>query len=145
MSDAMTLASDVGADLVTVELARMVSRWIGETEKNLNALLDDAERTRSVLFFDEADALFGRRTEARLRRDGYANLEVSHVVQRLPDFGGIPLVVLGTIRVPTDPPPGVAVIGLAEGHPRPRGLPDPRRRAPSGMPRVDPAREDRSH
>lgn len=145
LSDATTLASDVNADLIAVDLAKTVSRWIGETEKNLTAVLVKAERTRSVLFFDEADALFGRRTEARPRSNGYANLEVSHLLQRLTNHGGIPLVVLGTTRVPADPPPGVRVVGHAEGHPRPRGLPDLRRRGPSGTPRLDPAREDRPH
>ncbi|MGB7819404.1 MAG: AAA family ATPase [Ornithinibacter sp.] len=145
LSDATTLASDVNADLIAVDLANAVSKWIGETEKNLTAVLDDAERTRSVLFFDEADALFGRRTGARPRSNGYANLEVSHLLHRLADFGGVPLVVLGTTRVPTDPPPGVTVIGLAERDPRPLGRPDLRGRGTSGTTRRDPAQEERPH
>ena len=145
LSDATTLASDAKADLIAIDLAKTMSRWIGETEKNLTAVLDDAERTRSVLFFDEADALFGRRTGARPRSDGYANLEVSHLLHRLADFGGIPLVVLGTTRVPADPPPGVTVIGLGERDPRPRGRPDPRGRGTSGTTRRDPAPEERPH
>src|SRR5207253_8380712 len=71
-----------------------VSKWIGETEKNLAAAFEAAERTGSALLFDEADALFGRRTEVGDARDRYANLETAYLLARIERFNG--LVVLAT-------------------------------------------------
>jgi SpoVK/Ycf46/Vps4 family AAA+-type ATPase len=67
----------------------MVSKWIGETEKNLSAAFDAAERGDAVLFFDEADALFGKRTEVGDARDRYANLETAYLLSRLSWFDGV--------------------------------------------------------
>lgn len=77
-----------------VDLSRIVSKWIGETEKNLAAVFDQAEHRRWILFFDEADALFGKRTQTQSSNDRYANQEVAFLLQRLEDFPG--LVILAT-------------------------------------------------
>jgi hypothetical protein len=86
---AEVLAGELGRDLLVVDLSRMVSKWIGETEKNLAAAFDCAERGGAVLLFDEADALFGRRTEVGDARDRYANLETAYLLSRLERFTGV--------------------------------------------------------
>jgi hypothetical protein len=88
------LAGALGRDLLVVDLSRMVSKWVGETEKHLAATFESAERTGSALLFDEADALFGRRTEVSDARDRYANLETAYLLSRIERFEG--LVVLAT-------------------------------------------------
>ncbi len=88
------LAGALGRDLLVVDLSRIVSKWVGETEKNLAAIFESAERTGSALLFDEADALFGRRTEVGDARDRYANLETAYLLSRIERFEG--LVVLAT-------------------------------------------------
>jgi SpoVK/Ycf46/Vps4 family AAA+-type ATPase len=99
---AEVMANALGADLLLVDLARVVSKWIGETEKNLAAVFDGAERGQAVLFFDEADALFGRRTEVSDAHDRYANLETAYLLQRLERFDG--LAILATnLRQNVDP------------------------------------------
>lgn len=80
---AEVIAGELGAPLIKVDLARVVSKWVGETEKNLSAVFDEARTMHAVLFFDEADALFGRRGEVQRGTDRYANLEVSYLLQRL--------------------------------------------------------------
>ena len=77
-----------------VDLSRVVSKWIGETEKNLGALFDEAARRRMILFFDEADALFGKRGETRSANDRHANQQVSYLLQRIEDSPG--LVIMAT-------------------------------------------------
>ncbi|NVM78414.1 AAA+ superfamily predicted ATPase [Duganella sp. SG902] len=77
-----------------VDLSRVVSKWIGETEKNLAALFDRAQRQNWILFFDEAEALFGRRTEAQSSNDRSANQQIAYLLQRLEDFPG--MVILAT-------------------------------------------------
>ena len=86
---AEAVAAAAATDLLTVDLSRMVSKWIGETEKNLAAAFDAAERTQAVLFLDEADALFGSRTEINDAHDRYANLETAYLLQRLDHFDGL--------------------------------------------------------
>jgi SpoVK/Ycf46/Vps4 family AAA+-type ATPase len=83
------VAGALGRDLLIVDISRMVSKWIGETEKNLAAAFDAAERGGAALFFDEADALFGRRTEVADARDRYANLETAYLLSRLERFEGV--------------------------------------------------------
>jgi SpoVK/Ycf46/Vps4 family AAA+-type ATPase len=83
------LASELGRDLKRVDLSKVVSKYIGETEKNLRRVFADAERADVVLFFDEADALFGRRTTVKDSHDRYANLEVGHLLQRIEKFRGL--------------------------------------------------------
>ncbi len=91
---AEVLASAARTDLLRVDLSQVVSKWLGETEKNLGAVFDAAERTRAVLLLDEADALFGTRTEISDAHDRYANLETAYLLQRLEAFDG--LIVLTT-------------------------------------------------
>ena len=88
---AEAVARELGRDLVAVDLSQVVSKYIGETEKNLAALFEAAE-SGAVLVFDEGDALFGRRTAVRDSHDRYANLEVSYLLQRLETFNGIAIV-----------------------------------------------------
>lgn len=82
-------ARELGLDLFQVDLSRVVSKYIGETEKQLGALFDAAETGFAVLLFDEADSLFGKRTAVSSSNDRYANLEVNYLLQRVESFGGI--------------------------------------------------------
>ena len=91
---AEALASDLALDLYEIDLSSVVSKYIGETEKNLSEIFHEAEATQAVLFFDEADALFGRRTEIKDAHDRYANIEVNYLLQRVDQFAG--LVVMAT-------------------------------------------------
>ena len=86
---AEAIAAELGTDLIRTDLSQIVSKYIGETEKNLGRILDAAETRDSVLLFDEADALFSKRTQVRDSRDRYANMEVSYLLQRLESFAGI--------------------------------------------------------
>jgi hypothetical protein len=86
---AEVMANALDVDLLVVDLSRVVSKWIGETEKNLANVFDSAERAQAVLFFDEADALFGKRTEVSDAHDRYANLETAYLLQRLERFEGL--------------------------------------------------------
>jgi hypothetical protein len=86
---AEVLASALGTDLLVADLSRLVSKWLGETERNLAAVFDAVESERAVLLFDEADALFGRRTEVTDARDRYANLETAYLLERLERFDGL--------------------------------------------------------
>ncbi|MGZ6092913.1 MAG: ATP-binding protein, partial [Polyangiales bacterium] len=90
------LAAHLALDLYRIDLAGVVSKYIGETEKNLRRVFDAAERSGAILFFDEADALFGTRTEVRDSHDRYANVEVNYLLQRMEDYVG--LAILATNR-----------------------------------------------
>ncbi|MEF8851054.1 MAG: ATP-binding protein [Haloarculaceae archaeon] len=82
------IAADAGLDMFKVDLATVVSKYIGETEENLKEIFDEAEHTDAVLFFDEADALFGERSEVSDSQDRYANVEVSYLLQRMEEHDG---------------------------------------------------------
>ncbi|MEM8736028.1 MAG: ATP-binding protein, partial [Planctomycetota bacterium] len=86
---AEVIATLVDAPLLKVNLAQTVSKWVGETEKNVDAAFEEAAASRAILFFDEADALFGKRGDVKQGVDRYANLEVSHLLQRLEDHAGV--------------------------------------------------------
>jgi hypothetical protein len=86
---AEVLAHALDADLLIVDVSRVVSKWVGETEKNLAAVFDAAENSQAVVLFDEADALFARRTEVSGAHDRYANLETAYLLQRLERFEGL--------------------------------------------------------
>jgi SpoVK/Ycf46/Vps4 family AAA+-type ATPase len=86
---AEVIAGSLGLDLVRVDLAAVVSKYIGETEKNLERIFRSAEGGDAVLFFDEADALFGRRSEIKDAHDRYANIEVDFLLQRLEQYEGV--------------------------------------------------------
>jgi SpoVK/Ycf46/Vps4 family AAA+-type ATPase len=88
---AEVLANELELDLFRVDLSQVVSKYIGETEKNLRTIFDAAENTGAVLLFDEADALFGKRSEVRDSHDRYANIEVSYLLQRMEAYRGIAL------------------------------------------------------
>jgi SpoVK/Ycf46/Vps4 family AAA+-type ATPase len=88
------IANELGLDVFKLDLSAVVSKYIGETEKNLEQVFDAASAGNSVLFFDEADALFGKRSEVKDARDRYANIEVSYLLQRLESYDG--LVILAT-------------------------------------------------
>ncbi|HET6393377.1 MAG TPA: AAA family ATPase [Blastococcus sp.] len=91
---AQVMAADVGLDLYRVDLSGVVSKYIGETEKNLSRIFAEAEHSNAILFFDEADALFGKRSEVTDAHDRYANIETSYLLQRMEDYSGV--VVLAT-------------------------------------------------
>ncbi|WP_428268719.1 AAA family ATPase [Haliangium sp.] len=86
---AEVIAGVLGLPLLRVDLARVVSKWVGETEQNLEVAFGEAEASHAVLFFDEADALFGKRGQVQRGTDRYANLEVSYLLQRLEDYAGV--------------------------------------------------------
>lgn len=86
---ASLLGKTTGRDVYKIDLSTVVSKYIGETEKNLAKLFDQAEHKNWILFFDEADALFGKRTEVSDAHDKYANQEVSYLLQRIEDFNGV--------------------------------------------------------
>jgi AAA+ superfamily predicted ATPase len=94
---AEAIANELATDLFRIDLSRVVSKYIGETEKNLAIAFREAERSGALLLFDEADALFGKRTEVRDAHDRYANLEVSYLLQRVEAFSG--LVILSTNKL----------------------------------------------
>ncbi|HEY5938748.1 MAG TPA: AAA family ATPase [Kofleriaceae bacterium] len=83
------IAQDLGTELYQVDLSKITSKWIGETEKNLAALFDAAESGHAILLFDEADSIFGKRTEVRSSNDRHANQETNYLLQRLESFSGI--------------------------------------------------------
>ena len=93
---AAALASELEVDLYRVDLGRLVSKYIGETEKNLRLVFDSAERAGAVLLFDEADALFGTRTDVKDAHDRYANIEVGYLLERLESFSGVAILATNT-------------------------------------------------
>ena len=86
---AEVIAHELGLDLFVVDLSAVVSKYIGETEKNLDRIFDAAEDTDAILLFDEADALFGKRSEVRDAHDRYANIEVAYLLQRMEEYDGL--------------------------------------------------------
>ena len=86
---AEVLANELQLDLYRIDLSQVVSKYIGETEKNLRRVFDAAEEGGAILLFDEADALFGKRTEVRDSHDRYANIEVSYLLQRMESYRGL--------------------------------------------------------
>jgi SpoVK/Ycf46/Vps4 family AAA+-type ATPase len=86
---AEVLARELGLDLFRIDLSAVVSKYIGETEKNLRRVFDAAEEGGVLLLFDEADALFGRRGEVKDSHDRYANIEVGYLLQRMEAYQGL--------------------------------------------------------
>lgn len=86
---AEVLANELSLDLFHIDLSQVISKYIGETEKNLRAIFDAAEDTGAILLFDEADSLFGRRSEVKDSHDRYANIEVSYLLQRMEAYRGL--------------------------------------------------------
>jgi hypothetical protein len=83
------IARELGLDLYQIDLSRVVSKYIGETEKNLDRVFNAARGSNAVLFFDEADALFGKRSEVKDAHDRYANIEVGYLLQKMEEYEGI--------------------------------------------------------
>jgi winged helix domain-containing protein/ATPase family protein associated with various cellular activities (AAA) len=88
---AEVVAAELGLDLYVVQLSSITDKYVGETEKNLERVFTEADRTDAVLLFDEADAVFGKRSEVKDSHDRYANMESSYLLQRLESFDGIAL------------------------------------------------------
>ena len=86
---AEVMASELRLDLYKIDLSMIVSKYIGETEKNLSKIFREAEDSNAILFFDEADALFGKRSEVRDSHDRYANIEISYLLQKMEENEGI--------------------------------------------------------
>src|SRR5436309_6157026 len=86
---ASVMARELDMELFRVDLSRVVSKWIGETEKNLGRVFDEAQRSNAIILFDEADSLFAKRTEVKSSVDRYANLEVNFLLQRMEAFSGV--------------------------------------------------------
>jgi len=86
---AEVIASELRLDLYKIDLSMIVSKYIGETEKNLNRIFKEAEQSNAILFFDEADALFGKRSEVQDSHDRYANIEISYLLQKMEENEGI--------------------------------------------------------
>lgn len=86
---AEVIARDLGLELYRIDLSSVVSKFIGETEKNLERLFTEAEQSDAILFFDEADALFGKRSEVKDAHDRYANQEISYLLQRTEEYRGL--------------------------------------------------------
>jgi len=86
---ASVVASALGLELVRIDLSAVVSKYVGETEKNLAKIFDEAQDAHAMLLFDEADSLFGKRTELKTAQDRFANLEVNYILQRMETFDGV--------------------------------------------------------
>jgi hypothetical protein len=86
---AQIIANELGIDLYRIDLSTVVSKYIGETEKNLERIFKEAQASNAILFFDEADAIFGKRSEVKDAHDRYANIEVGYLLQRMEAYDGI--------------------------------------------------------
>jgi len=95
---AEVVAGEMGLELYRIDLSRVVSKYIGETEKNLRELFAEAESSGAVLFFDEGDSLFGKRTEVRDSNDRFANMEASYLLQRIESFEGISILATNLLQ-----------------------------------------------
>ncbi len=86
---AEVIALELGLDLYKIDLSTIVSKYIGETEKNLERIFNEAQSSNAILFFDEADAIFGKRSEVKDAHDRYANIEISYLLQRMEAYDGV--------------------------------------------------------
>jgi hypothetical protein len=94
---AQTLARDLGKNLYRIDLRAVVSKYIGETEKNLRRVFHAAKKSDAVLFFDEADALFGKHTDTDMKdsHDRYANIEINYLLDRIEEYAGLAILATG--------------------------------------------------
>ncbi len=95
---AQVLARELALELYRVDLSQVMSKYIGETEKNLGRLFDEAHAACAVLFFDEADALFGKRSEVKDAHDRYANVEIGYLLQRMEEYDGVTVLATNRMR-----------------------------------------------
>jgi len=86
---AEVISRELGLDMYKIDLSTVVSKYIGETEKNLERIFKEAETSNAILFFDEADSLFGKRSEVRDSHDRYANIEIAYLLQRMEAYDGV--------------------------------------------------------
>ncbi len=86
---ATIMATELGLDMYKIDLSTVVSKYIGETEKNLSKIFKEAQTADSILFFDEADAIFGKRTEVKDAHDRYANIETGYLLQKMEEYDGV--------------------------------------------------------
>ena len=86
---AQVLANDLGLDIYRIDLSQVSSKYIGETEKNLGVVFDAAKNSNAILFFDEADSLFSKRTDVSSSNDKYANAETSYLLQKIEEYSGV--------------------------------------------------------
>lgn len=86
---AQVVANDLGLEMYKVDLSQVVSKYIGETEKNLNEVFNEAKKSNVILFFDETDAILGKRTEVKDSHDKNANLETAYLLQKMEEYDGI--------------------------------------------------------
>jgi SpoVK/Ycf46/Vps4 family AAA+-type ATPase len=86
---AEVLGHELQLDLYRIDLSQVINKYLGETEKNLDRIFTAAENSNAILFFDEADALFGKRSEVRDSHDRYANIEISYLLQKMEEYQGI--------------------------------------------------------
>ncbi len=93
---ATKVAEHLGLDLYRIDLNAVVGRYMGETEKNLDRLLARAESSHAILFFDQADALFGKQTEVDLSTDRFSRLEVSYLLKKVEAYKGMSIMVMNT-------------------------------------------------
>ncbi len=135
---AEVLANELELDLYRIDLSQVVSKYIGETEKNLRRVFDAAESGGAILLFDEADALFGKRSEVKDSHDRYANIEVSYLLQRMEAYRGLAILTTNMkealdARLPAAPPlrRPVPVPGRRRSGRRSGGASSRRRRRPT--------------
>ena len=95
---AQVMANELGMELYRVDLSQVTSKYIGETEKNLESVFREAEHSNVILFFDEADSLFGKRTEVKDSNDKYANQETSYILQRIESYEGMIILATNLIK-----------------------------------------------
>jgi SpoVK/Ycf46/Vps4 family AAA+-type ATPase len=86
---AQIMANQLGIDLYRIDLSTVVSKYVGETEKNLERIFTEASQSNAILFFDEADTIFGKRSEVKDAHDRYANIEVGYLLQRMEGYNGV--------------------------------------------------------
>jgi SpoVK/Ycf46/Vps4 family AAA+-type ATPase len=86
------IANEIRLDVFRIDLSMIVTKYIGETEKNLNKIFREAENCDAILFFDEADALFGKRSEIRDAHDRYANIEINYLLEKIEEIRGINII-----------------------------------------------------
>jgi SpoVK/Ycf46/Vps4 family AAA+-type ATPase len=110
---AQALAHELGRPLFRVDLQQVTNKYIGETEKNLSAVFESAMTSNAILFFDEADALFGKRTEVKDSHDRYANMDVNDLTRQIKAFRGI-VILAGNQPLPLDGAAGTLDFSIAQ-------------------------------
>jgi len=95
---AQVISNELGLDVYKIELATVVSKYVGETEKNLNDIFDNARKSQVILFFDEADVLFGKRTEIKDSNDKYSNMEAAFLLQKMEEYDGVTILATNNIQ-----------------------------------------------